>query len=180
MATPNSPEGFTPYEQYSFPKWLIVGTLGPLLGIAIVVIFSKEIMLYPKSSVKLIVATGFAIAASLFIHESLHYVANSALGYNPVYVWPNMVCVPGENLDFWEATVALLAPQILTVLYVVLLLTKAVNSFKIIIGWGLILNLGGAASDVAWVLRRATWPDGTKVVVGDDHENYVAFPKDGK
>lgn len=177
MVVPDSPDGFTPYEQYSFPKWVIGITIGLLLGIAAVVIFSKDVMLYPESSLKLVVAAGLAITASLFIHESLHYVANSALGYDPVYVWPNMVCVPRKHLEFWESAVALLAPQLLTAVYIALLVTEAVPGFEIILGWGLVMNLGGASADLAWVVRRATWPDGTRVIVGDDHENYVAFPK---
>lgn len=177
MVIPESPDGFTPYEQYSFPKWVIGATGSLLLGIAAVIIFSEGILLYPENNVKLVVAFGLAVTASLFIHESLHYVANAALGYDPVYVWPNMVYVPHKYLGFWEAAIALLAPQLLTAVYIVLLVTGAGTSFEIIIGWGLVLNLGGAAADVAWVFRRATWPDGTRVIVGDDHENYVAFPK---
>ncbi len=149
-----------------------------LLTIAGVVIFSADVILIPQSSVKLVVGAGIAITASLFIHESLHYLASSALGYDPVYIWPNGVYVPEVSLDLWEISITLLAPQLLSVVYTGLLITGAVNDLAIVIGWGLVINLGGGASDMAWIVRRLTWPAGTKVIVGDDEENYVAFSKD--
>ncbi|GAB3310943.1 DUF3267 domain-containing protein [Haloplanus salinarum] len=149
-----------------------------LLTIAGVVIFSENVILFPQNNVKLVVGVGVAITASLYIHESLHYIANSVLGYDPVYKWPNCVYVPEVPLDLWESIIVLLAPQVLSVVYALLLLTGSVNELAIVLGWGLVLNLGGAASDVSWVVRRLTWPAGTKVVVGDDRKNYVAFPED--
>jgi len=178
MSNPESPDGHTQYKHYSPSRWMLLPTMAVLLTIAGVVIFSEDIVLFPQSNVKLIVSVGIAIMASLYIHESLHYLANSALGYDPVYKWPNAVYVPRESLDLWEITIVLLAPQLLSVIYTVLLITGAVNGLEIVIAWGLVLNLGGAASDVFWVVRRLTWPSGTRVVVGDDIENYVAFPED--
>lgn len=85
---------------------------------------------------------------------------------------------PKVSLDLWKITTALSAPQVLSVVYVVRLITGVVDELAIVIGWGLVFDPGGAAADVAWIVRRLTWPAGTKVVVGDDEGNYVAFPKD--
>ena len=178
MTTPESPDGYTSYKKYSTPRLVLFLIIAILLTVAGVVIFSEDVVLYPQNNIKLIVGAGIGIAASLYIHESLHYLANSALGYDPVFEWPNAVYVPTVSLNLWEITIVLLAPQLLSVIYTVLLITGAVNDLAIVFGWGLILNLGGAASDVFWIVRRLTWPAGTKVVVGDDKENYVAFPKD--
>jgi len=178
MTVPESPDGYTPFEQYSLSWWALFPTIAILLTVAGVVIWSEGVVLYTQSNVKLIVGVGIAIMASLYIHESLHYLANSVLGYDPVFLWPNAVYVPEISLNLREITIVLLAPQILSIVYAVLLITGAVNDLAIIIGWGLIFNLGGGAADVFWIVRRLTWPAGTKVVVGDDKENYVAFPKD--
>jgi len=178
MGKPESPDGYTQYKHYSPPRWISIPSMAVLLSIAGVVIFSEDVVLFPQSNVKLLVGVGIAIMASLYIHESLHYLANSALGYDPVYKWPNAVYVPKESLDLWEITIVLLAPQLLSVIYTVLLITGTVSDLEIVIAWGLVLNLGGASSDVFWVVRRLTWPSETKVVVGDDIENYVAFPEE--
>ncbi len=177
MNTPKSPEGYTTYEEYSFPDWARFLSMAILVGFAALFIIVNNITIYPKSSAELIVASGLAIAGTLFIHESLHYLANTALGYEPIYLWPNAVYVPEEFLSVKQITVVLLAPQLLTIIYVVLLLSGTVEIYETIIGWGLMMNLGGASSDVAWVIRRVTWPDGTRVVVGEDHMNYVSFPE---
>ncbi|MDR5657696.1 metalloprotease family protein [Halodesulfurarchaeum sp. HSR-GB] len=178
MTTPESPDGYTPYKKYSPHRLVLLLIIAILLTVAGLVIFLEDVVLYPQNNVKLIVGAGIAIVATIYVHESLHYLANSAIGYDPVFVWPNAVYVPEVSLDLWEITVVLLAPQFLSVTYTVLLITGAVNDLAIVVGWGLILNLGGAASDVFWIVRRLTWPAETKVVVGDDKKNYVAFPKD--
>lgn len=178
MTTPDSPRGYTPYEQYSFQWWVLPSAIVALLAMASVIIFSEGIVLFSDSHKELLVGAGVAILASLYAHESLHYLASSVLGYDPVFLWPNAVYVPEETLNLREISTMLLAPQLLSIIYVYLLLIGLGPSLELVIGWGLVLNLGGAASDVAWIFRRVTWPEGTKVVVGDDQENYVAFPKD--
>lgn len=178
MTTPSSPDGYTSFEQYSFPKWVLPSSMTGLLAIAGALIFSEAVTLFPKSNIEFVVSVGIGVTASLFIHESLHYLVGSVLGYDPIYLWPNAVYVPDENLNLLESSVMLLAPQLLSVLYAGLLVHGLNPGLELVVGWGLVLNLGGAASDVSWVLRRITWPTGTRVVVGDDHQNYVAFPKD--
>jgi hypothetical protein len=177
MTTPDPPAGYSSFEQYSLPRWILTGAMIFLILIAAVPIFTEGIVLFPESNIELVVGVGIAISSSLFLHESLHYLANSKLGYDPVYLWPNKVYVPKENLELWESTMVLLAPQMLSVLYVAFLFMGSSPALELVVGWGLVLNLGGAASDVSWVIRRITWPEGTMVVVGDDHENYASFPK---
>lgn len=178
MTAPKSPNGYANYERFNSSRTALYSTKAILLILSGVIIFTQDVILYPQSYVKLVVAVGIAIMASLYIHESLHYVANSVLGYEPVFKWPNGVYVPNASLGRWESIIVLLAPQLLTFVYVLLLISGAVKDLEIIIGWGLILNLGGASSDISWVVRRLSWPAETKIIVGEDMEDYVAFPQD--
>lgn len=175
---PESPEGYTPYKQYSISRGVQFLSMAVLLSIAGIIIVSERIVIFPEGSLELFVGAGISISATLYSHESLHYLACSKLGYEPVYLWPNRVFVPGETLDLRESTIMLLAPQLLSVTYAGLVIIGLSSQLELVVGWGLVMNLGGAAADVSWVVRRITWPSRTKVIVGDDHENYVAFPKD--
>ena len=117
--------------------------------------------------------------AGLYIHESLHYVAGLQLGYKPTFLWPNGVYISGQkSLEVLESIILLLAPQLLSIGSAVILLTELTPNYEVIIGWMLILNLGGGANDIMWIFRRLMWPSDTKVIVGEDHENYVAFSED--
>lgn len=176
MTTLTSPDGYSRYEHYPLPIWGLLGSTFVLAIVGVSWILAYSVQMVPSSRVDFVVGVALAMSASLFLHESLHFLANMALGYNPVYEWPNKVYVPKKNLKLWESAVVLLAPQLLSILYAGLIVWELGPLLQMVIGWGLIFNLPGGASDVAWVIRRATWPRQTRVVVGDDLKEYVAFP----
>ncbi|MFC7137994.1 metalloprotease family protein [Halobaculum litoreum] len=178
MTVPESPAGYTDYREYSFPRGLGVITALPLLAIASAFISSESILIIVESPVLNLICVGIAVPLFIFIHESIHYITASTFGYDPIYEWPTMVYVPQVSLPVRHMVSMLLAPQILSLAYAVLLLSGVNQTLQIIMGLGLLLNLGSSSSDVLWAIRRVTWPTGTKVVVGEDLANYVAFPKD--
>lgn len=54
-------------------------------------ILAYSVQIFPSRRVDYVFGVALAMSASLFLHESLHYLANMALGYNPVYKWPHKV-----------------------------------------------------------------------------------------
>ncbi len=182
MPVPDPQSGFTSYQKYEYPKWTLRLITLVLAGIAVLIVLDQSATIYTSKLWEFLFAVVISVIASLYIHESLHYIANMLLGYDPVFKWPNIVYVPDVPLPFREATVVLLAPQILSFVYILLLVTGVVSKFETFVVWGLILNLVGGSKDLFWVFRRATWPSGTKVVVSKDGPNsepadYVSFPE---
>jgi len=178
MKPPNSPDGYLDYTEYSFPRWSRVSARVALLALAVGIIYSGSIILTPDDPNLYILGFGIGAGVSLFIHVVLHYVTAAAFGYDPAYVWPNRVYVPGESLPVKHIIPVLLAPQLLSIVYLSLLLSGMSLTLEVIIGWGLLLNIQGAWSDVLWSIRRLTWPTGTRVVVEEDQSTYVAFPEE--
>jgi hypothetical protein len=178
LVTPNSPEGYTPYEQYSLPRfaqWIFLGLIGSMF---LLLTLEYGLQFGHPDYRLLIVGIGIGLAGTLFLHESLHFIADRALGYNPVYIWPSSVYIPDEDVETWESIVGLLAPQLLTIIYIPLLLTGDLGDMEHLLVWGLLMHSLGSYSDLLWIFRLLLWPDDTMVTVGEDLENYVAFPTD--
>ncbi len=116
--------------------------------------------------------------ASLFVHESIHYVTNSLLGYDPVYIWPNKVIAPNVHVNLRHIIPILFAPQLLSLVYVGILLIGVGPVLTVIATVGFAFNLIGGRSDMVWIALRLTWPKGTRVVVNKELTTYVAFPKE--
>ncbi|QZX99802.1 hypothetical protein [Halobaculum rubrum] len=177
MATVDSPNGYTEYKKYNLPKWATFVARLVLLAVAVGLVFSESIILIPNDLKLYVLSFGIGLVSFIFIHESLHYVTASALGYDPVYVWPTMVYVPEESLPVKHILPMLLAPQLLSLASLLLLLSGVNLTLELILGWGLFQNIIGSYSDVLSSIRRLTWPTGTRVIVSEDYSTHVAFPK---
>jgi hypothetical protein len=71
----------------------------------------------------------------------------------------------------------LLAPQLPSVVYAGVLWVGASPGIELVVGWGFVLAVAGGTADIPWAVRRWAWPTGTRVVVTDSREEYVAFPE---
>ena len=171
------PDGNTAYRQYALPGWALVSAVVVLFTLAMGFLLAISVDFPLGSPIKFIVVFGFGLTTSLFAHESLDYLTNSKLGYDPVYLWPNHVYVPNAPIETRDIILILLAPQLLSVIYAFLLLSGIDSWLQLMVSLSLIFNLTGGCSDVTWVLRRLTWPKGTKVIVTENQETYVSFPK---
>lgn len=176
MSYPEPPKENGPFEKYDGPSWTI-GVVGfVLLALTLGFCYYVEIRL-GRENLEFVLAFVFALLGSMFIHESLHYVTAAKLGYDPVYVWPNHVYVPDTHVERWDFLLFALAPQILSIAYVVLLFVDLGPSYRLMIGIGLLLNLPGACQDFVWGYRRLKWSEETKVIVSrEDQQTYVSFP----
>ena len=177
MSAPDTPAGFTDYEPYSLPDPFWVPILVLLAVFGAVFLQLADFAIYSSDLVVFLSALSIGMSAQLFAHESLHYLVSVAWGYDPEYVWPNKVYVPNECLTKLESVSALLAPQVLTALLLIPLLYGVGGGLEIALAWAFILNWVGGSRDIAWVFRRLTWPNETRVVVDDTLRTYVAFPE---
>ncbi|QGA84105.1 metalloprotease family protein [Halomicrobium sp. LC1Hm] len=174
----NAPEGNTPYQRYSLPKWGLASVAVVLVIAGFQIVSILPIKFWTSNILHLLIAFGFTFTGSLFAHESLHYLTNSILGYEPVYLWPNKVYVPNVPISRQDIVLILLAPQLLSILYIALLLADLTPGLEIMFEVALIYNIAGGYSDLTWILRRLTWPRGTRVIVTKDQDTYVSFPED--
>ena len=177
MSKPDSPQGYTDYQAYDLPSWWLAVAGVVLVGVAVGGILLFDVDLWTGSVVDLGVGVGLGLSATLFLHESLHYLAGQWVGYDPTYDWPNTVYVTGETIGVREISVMLLAPQLLSVVYAGVLWVGAAPGIEVVVGSGFILAVTGGFSDIPWTVRRWTWPTGTRVIVTDSGEEYVAFPE---
>lgn len=178
MNPPESPPGYTDYQKYDLSRWSLAVAGIILVGVAFGIISLLDVQVNRGSLVDLVVGAWLGLSATLFLHESLHYLAGQWVGYDPTYDWPNTVYVTGETIGVREISVMLLAPQLLSVVYAGVLWVGAAPGIELVVGWGFILAVAGGMSDIPWTVRRWTWPTGTRVIVTDSREEYVAFPKD--
>ena len=176
MPLPEPPDGNAAFEKYELPTWTIAVAGTVLLALTLAICYCLQVSL-GRRNIHFLLAVSFGLVSSLFVHESLHYIVADKLGYDPVYLWPNHVYVPDTHIELRHFLYFALAPQLLSIIFVGLLLLNLDPSYRLIIAIGLVSNLPGGCQDIVWALRRLTWPDGTKVVVsGDEKETYVSFP----
>lgn len=172
---PESPDGYTPYRESTFPpnsiEYLAHGAAVPLT-IATVFWYGFD------APIALFTAAIFGIIANLFLHESIHYVTQSRLGYDPVFEFPNRVWSPNEAFTTREDVISLLSPQILTVIYIALLPLSESTVIDFMLVIAAIANLLGGLRDIAWAMRRVLWPEGHLVFVDSDGKTFVAFASD--
>lgn len=170
---PTSPEGYLPYEKPDFPPRHTAHLANGIVAVSVTI----SIWLYQADSVAFMIGLVFGAISNLHLHESMHYVALSKLGYIPTYEWPNHVWVPDAGLSTKEGVISLAAPQILTVIYLVLLLLSQIKIVDFMIIVALIFNLGGGLRDIMWTVRRLTWPEGHLVMVSSEGREFVCFPE---
>jgi len=175
---PEPPDGYKEPQRYELENWKIAIVAVVNLSIFFVIFKSLNArFLLPNEPVSNLTALGFAVAATLYLHESMHYVVADFFGYEPKFVWPNRVDFGVEILRTRPTVASLLAPQLLSVLYVELIYVGVAPVLEIILVISLLLNLFAGAADVCWAIRRLSWPRGT-VFINDGDEGYVAFLKD--
>lgn len=171
---PESPDGYGPYRRSNFPP-AIIGYLSH----AITAVFTIIAVVYfqPDKVIESMTAVGFGIGANLYFHESIHYIVQSRLGYEPKFEFPNKVWVPNVALGVNDGLISLLSPQVLSLVYLGILLISDVFFIDFMIVLALIFNLAGGIQDITWAIRRLIWPSGNLVFVDLDGNEYVAFPK---
>lgn len=178
MTDLKAPEGNTPFEEYriSTVKSVVTGIV--LIAIAFAVFYVIPVEPPPDNFLVALAAFGLGETADTFAHESLHYLVLSKLGYDPIYDWPTRVYVPGEHIKTQDMVSALLAPQLLSVLYVVLLIFTSNSVIHLMAGIGLVFNLFGGRGDILWSIKRIRWPEGTRVVLDEEQQTYVSHPSE--
>lgn len=170
-----SPSGYTPYQKSNFPPKSIIYLAHATAAIlSIIAIFVYR----PDPPIAFFTAAIFGISTNLFLHESIHYVTQSWLGYDPVFELPNRVWTPNEAFSTNDGVLSLMTPQLLTLIYIPLLfLTEiAVIDFMVVIA--LIFNITGGFRDLSWAVRRLLWPKGHLVLVDSEGEEFVTFPNE--
>jgi hypothetical protein len=124
------------------------------------------------------IALFVGMTASLYAHESAHYIAYEQLGFEPEFIWPRMVMAPDQITDMYEKVTTFLSPQVLTLLYLVLLALPISPVTEAIVAWMFLINLSGGVSDILWSVHWFRWPEGTIAMTASDKTGYVAFPKE--
>ncbi|MFB6185265.1 MAG: hypothetical protein ABEI86_00150, partial [Halobacteriaceae archaeon] len=137
----------------------------------------SAIIFYQADSADFLIALIFGVVSNLYLHESIHYIVQSRLGYEPVFEWPNRVWVPDVALSVKEGVISLLSPQILTLIYVGMLPLSQIQVVDFMIVIALIFNLTGGFRDIAWAIRRLLWPEGHLVLVDSEGREFISFPK---
>lgn len=167
-----SPEGYSAYERVDFPPDIIRYGANFL---ALILIILAIFIYYPISPAAYVAVTIFGLSTAIFLHEGFHYLTHSWMGYEPIFEFPSKVYTPNEPFDVQEGIISLLAPQILTLLYLVFLQFQLPNQIEFMIILSLIINTVGGLRDVAWTLKRVSWPSGHIVLVDSEGKEYVAF-----
>lgn len=175
---PKPSDGYKEPLKYELESWKIgiAAVVSLLLIFAIGESLSVRYLL-PNDPISNIAALIFGVAASLYLHESVHYIVTDFLDYEPEFVWPNRVKFGVDILATKPTVASLLAPQILSILYIAFIYIGVAPALEVILSFSLLLNLFAGAKDVSWAIRRLTWPRGTIFMIDDD-EGYVAFEKD--
>lgn len=171
---PESPHGYQPYRESDFPP-KIIGYISHALA-AILTIFAI-IFYQPDSGIEYLSAVVFGIGANIYFHESIHFITQSGLGFDPVFEFPNKVWTPNEAMGVKDAVLSLLSPQILTFAYLVLLPLINIEVIEFMIAIALIFNLTGGIQDISWAIRRLLWPSGNLVFVDSEGREYFSFPE---
>lgn len=173
------PPGYQEPYTYELPFRAKIATAAILFPPFVAILYLSDPAWPPfSSSLTWIIAGTFGIIGSLFSHESLHYIASVARGNDPEYVWPNRVKF-GSDILYTETTVvSLLAPQVLSPVYLLPILYGVPPSLELMLWFAFGINLFGGLHDLPWAVRRLTWPAGTIVIQDEDGEtNHVAHPK---
>lgn len=168
---PTSPEGYQPYQETDFPPLFIRYLANILGGVGIATAF----WYYQPNLISGLIAGVFAFVGNIYLHESIHYMIGSKLGYEPVFDLPSTVWIPNVPLSTKEAIINLISPQILTIIYIILLPITIVSAVKFSITVALILNISGGMRDIAWTLRRILWPEDHLVLVDSEGTELVCF-----
>jgi hypothetical protein len=135
------------------------------------------VLYYLPDPVPFVVLTTFGVVTNLYLHESIHYYVESKLGFEPVFSWPSAVYVPDQPKTTREAVASLLSPQILTVIYLVVIVLSRDWRVDYMVAIALVFNVFGGFRGLAWAVRRITWPEGHLVLVDPDEREWVAFPE---
>jgi len=168
------PKGNNPYKKTDFPPRYVRYLAEILGGVGIAVAW----IIYQPEFVSGIIVVVFGFVGNLYLHESIHYVVQSRLlGYEPIFDWPSAVWIPNVGLSVREGVISLMSPQILTVIYLILLPISSVDIVDLSVVVALILNLSGGMRDFAWTIRRLLWPKGHVVLVDSEGNEFVSFPE---
>jgi len=146
-------------------------------GVAAISAIASIFIYQPDSGIAYLIAAGFGLTTNLFLHETLHYITESWLGYDPIFELPNRVWTPDEALSVKDGVISLIAPQILTPAYIGLVFLTHSNVIEFMVVIALIFNVSGGFRDFAWIIRRLLWPDGHLVLVDSEGKEFVTFPK---
>jgi hypothetical protein len=177
MDVPDPPDGYEQPQIYHLPTWAMVVTGIGLAVLVLAITISLNVQYkIPSSQLSFITAFAFASAGSLYLHESVHYIVADYVGYEPIFVWPNRVDFGIDILQTKETVMSLLAPQLLSIIYLTLIYIGVVSTLEVILFWAFVLNFLAGVYDIAWAIRRLTWPKGTIVILCEG-ENHVAFPE---
>lgn len=170
-----SPRGYTSYRKPDFPPKFIIYLAH---GAAAILLLIAIILYRPDRIIAFVTALIFGFSANLFLHESIHYVTQSLLGYDPVFEWPNRVWTPNEAFSTKEGIISLLTPQLLTLIYIPLFFLSEVIVIDFMIVIALIFNITGSFHDFSWAVRRLLWPKGHFVLVDSEGVEFVTFPNE--
>lgn len=168
-----SPNGYGPYQNVEFPPRVVIYLAH---GSAALLTIIGIILFQANSPVPYVIAAVFGLTTNLFLHESLHYLAQSWLGYNPTFELPNKVWTPNEALTVKEGVISLIVPQMLTPIYISLILMTNSDVIGFMVYIAIVFNLSGGLRDIAWVIRRFLWPEGHLVLVDSEGNEFVAYP----
>jgi len=187
-SSPDPPDGYTEPEEYE----LLLEKSKPILNFMIVVLCVTYIIMarylgvrfFPEIQVSslsdffsILIALLVSISGALYLHESAHYIMTDYVGYEPEFVWPNQVRYGVDILHTKPTVSCLLAPQLLSPIYIVSIYVGVSPGLEAIVNVALLVNLIGGTLDVAWAIRRLTWPNGT-VFINGENKGYVSYPKD--
>lgn len=170
---PESPEGYQPYREPGFPPKIINHLANGVM--ALLTVFA--LLFYQADSAAFIIGLLFGGASSHFLHESIHYVSLSRLGYQPTFKWPDAVWAPNVGLPVREGVISLISPQVLTIAFSGMLLISEVDEISFMIVIALVYNLVGGLRDITWATRRLLWPKGHLVLVDSEGNEFVSFPE---
>lgn len=123
----------------------------------------------------LVPLTGYA--ANTYAHERLHYEAFEFQGLDALYIRPTAVAALYQDVEEREAVISLLAPQLISPLYIALIFIISNPVLIAVLSWALLLNVVGATDDLLWTGHRLRWPEGTVMLTTLEPTNYVAFPE---
>lgn len=180
MTKPKSPDNYSEFKPYSLPRTAEFLSGITLLFVGTTSVLWMEFTLLYNDPVVYSAAILIGMTVTLYAHESLHYIAFLAHGFRPEFVWPNAVYAPDQAIGNWASISILVAPQILSVLFLGLLLWGVDTELEIVASAGFLLSLVGGATDIPWAVRRLTWPSGALVIVTDEKETFLAFPESGE
>jgi cytochrome c oxidase subunit IV len=176
--SPNqSPSTYSDFQQVQIKprlRWLVSICLAIL---SYCIVYFSAGTLFAQSTIITVLALVGGHAANTFFHESLHYYALEFCGLNAVYANPKGVLAPQQQLQTRDAVVSLLAPQLLSIIYLTVLLLVSNSVVLVFVSWALLLNIVGGTDDFIWSVRRFQWPSGTIMLSTLEPADYVAFPK---